>query len=249
MHIGYDKQCMCCLTPADLHFFTHRMVFEELLLIFVLILDVLVDLTVFLLLIFDECKETLVHGNFELLVVVSVLNNLIDRVFEVVDDRVIVPLDNSILLDEVLDEALAHSQVFYHETKTSIHRVVLLKLLVHRACSLSQALDLELFRRNVLSQVSNLLIEHKLELFQFLGLLLQVKYILFPLMNCVVLDVNLCLLLSPFEVQLLNDLLLLVQRDVPIQDLAIKSLDLGLHISQLVLPNLKVSLRPAMFLR
>ena len=198
--------------------------------IFVLILDVLVDLTIFLLLIFDECKETLVHSNFELLVIVSVLNNLIDRVFEVVDDRVIVPLDNSILLDEILDEALAHSQVFYHETKTSIHRVVLLKLLVHRACSLSQALDLELFRRNVLSQVSNLLIEHKLELFQLLGLLLQVQYILFPLMNDLIFPVDLRFFIQALAIQLLDIVILFVQLRTSVHNQAIQLLDVLLHV-------------------
>ena len=178
--------------------------------VLILILDVLVDLTILLLLIFDEIEETLVHGNFELLVVVSVLNDLIDSIFEVVDDRFIVPLDNSILLNEVLDEALAHSQVFHHEAKTSIHRVVLLKLLIHRFCSFSQALDLELLRRNVLSQVPNLLIEHKLELFQLLSLLLQVQYILFPLMNDFIFPVNLCFLIQALAIQLLDIFVLLV---------------------------------------
>ena len=67
--------------------------------------------------------------------------------------------------------------------------------------------------------------------------------VLLPLMDCVVLDVDLRLLLGPLEVQLLNDFLLLVQRDVSIEDLAIKSLDFRLYISQLVLPDLQVSLR------
>lgn len=57
-----------------------------------------------------------------------------------------------------------------------------------------------------------------------------------------VLDVNLGLLLGPFEVQLLNDLLLLVEGDVSVEDLPIKRLDLRLHICKLVLSDLQVSL-------
>ena len=162
--------------------------------------------------------------------IVSVLNDLIDSIFEVVDDRVIVPLDNSILLDEVLDETLTHSQVFHHEAKTCIHRVVLLKFLIHRACSFSQALDLELLRRNVLSQVSNLLIEHKLELFQLLGLLLQVQYILFPLMNDLIFPVNLCFLIQALAIQLLDIIVLLVQLRASVHNQAIQLLDVLLHV-------------------
>ena len=71
-------------------------------------------------LVFNELEETLVYGNFELLVVISILNDLVDCIFKVVDDRVIVPLNDSVLLDKVLDETLAHSQVFHHEAKTGI---------------------------------------------------------------------------------------------------------------------------------
>ena len=103
---------------------------------------------------------------------------------------------------------------------------------------------LELFGSDVFPQVPNLLIKHKLELFEFLCLFLVMQDVLLPLVDRVVLDVDLCLLLGPFEVQLLNYFLLLVQRDVSIEDLAVESLDLRLHIGQLVLPDLQVSLRP-----
>ena len=103
---------------------------------------------------------------------------------------------------------------------------------------------LKLFGRDVLSQVPNLLVKHKLELFELLCLLLVMQDVLLPLVDCVVLDVDLRLLLGPLEVQLLNYFLLLVQRDVSIEDLAVESLDLRLYIGQLVLPDLQVSLRP-----
>ena len=59
-----------------------------------------------------------------------------------------------------------------------------------------------------------------------------------------ILDIDLGLLLSPFEVQLLDDFLLLVEGDISVEDLPIKRLDLRLYIGQLVLANLQVSLRP-----
>ena len=70
---------------------------------------------------------------------------------------------------------------------------------------------LKLFGRDVLSQIPNLLVKHKLELFEFLCLFLVMQDILLPLVDCVVLDVNLRLLLGPLEVQLLNDFFLLVE--------------------------------------
>ena len=61
-------------------------------------------------------------------------------------------------------------------------------------------------------------------------------------MNRVILDINFCLLLSPILVQLLDDVLLLFKGDVPIEDLTVKSLDVGLDIGQLVFRDLKVCL-------
>ena len=57
-------------------------------------------------------------------------------------------------------------------------------------------------------------------------------------MNRVILDIDFCLLLSPIKVQLLNDVLLLFKGDVPIEDLTVKSLDVGLDIGQLVFRDL-----------
>ena len=65
-------------------------VFKEFLLVLVLVLNVLIDFTVFFLLILDEFVQTLIYSHFQLLVIVSILDNLVDCVFEVVDYRVVV---------------------------------------------------------------------------------------------------------------------------------------------------------------
>lgn len=61
--------------------------------ILVLLLDVGVDVAVLLLLILDEIEERLVDGDLELLMVISVLNDLVDRVLKVVDDSIVVADD------------------------------------------------------------------------------------------------------------------------------------------------------------
>ena len=68
--------------------------------------------------------------------------------------------------------------------------------------------------------------------------------ILLFLVNLIVLNIDLRLLLRPFEIQLLNDLLLLVKRDVAVEDLTIKRFYFRLNVCQLVLCDLKISLRP-----
>ena len=63
-------------------------------------------------------------------------------------------------------------------------------------------------------------------------------------MNNVVLNIDFSFLLSPLNVQLLNYFLLLFEGNISVKDLAIKSLDLRLHISQFVLSDLQISLGP-----
>lgn len=80
----------------------HR-VFQELLLVLVLILDALIDLTVFFLLVLDKVEQALVHCFFQPLVIVGVVYDLVDSIFEVVDDRIIVAQDVPVSLDVLLD--------------------------------------------------------------------------------------------------------------------------------------------------
>ena len=108
----------------------HR-VLQEFLLVFVLLLDVWIDVTILGLLVFNELKKTVVHGNLQLLMIISVLHDLIDGILKAVDERVVVSDDVTISHDRLLDHALTHTQVFDHETKRGIHLVVLLKALVH----------------------------------------------------------------------------------------------------------------------
>ena len=140
-------------------------ILQELLLVLVLILNVLVDLTVLLLFILNEIEKTLVNGNFELLMFISILHNLIDSILEVVDDLVVVSEDVSIRLNMLLNNTLTHSQILNHEAETRVDGIVLLQLFVHRPCSVPQARDFELLGCDILSQVSDLLIQDKFEFF------------------------------------------------------------------------------------
>ena len=63
-------------------------------------------------------------------------------------------------------------------------------------------------------------------------------------MDDVIFNVDLGFFLSPLKVQLLNDLLLLFKRNISVKNLAIESFYFRLHISQLVLRNLQISLGP-----
>ena len=52
--------------------------------------------------------------------VIHVLDHLVDGVFEVIDDCVVISNDISICLDRFLYEPLTDSEVLHHETKTRI---------------------------------------------------------------------------------------------------------------------------------
>ena len=97
----------------------HR-VFKELLLVFVLIFNVQVDLAILLLLILDEAKQTCVDGDLQLLVIVSILDDLVNSIFEVVDGCVMFSNFVPIHIDVFLNYLLTSSQIFNHETQTGI---------------------------------------------------------------------------------------------------------------------------------
>ena len=87
-------------------------VFEELFLVFVLLFYVKVDFATFLILVLDEIEQTLVYGDFKLLVIIGVLDNLIYSILKVVDVVFISPNCVSKLFNRPLDDALGDSQVF-----------------------------------------------------------------------------------------------------------------------------------------
>ena len=186
-------------------------ILQELSLVLILILNVLIDFAVLLLLILDKPEQTLVHSDLKLLVIIGELHDLVHCILEVVDDRVIVAKHVPILLNVLLNDPLPHPQILHHEPQTGINRVVLLQLFVHRPGSIAQAGNFELLGRDVLAQIPNFLIQHKLELLQLLGLFLQSQYIPLSLVNDLVLPVNFCLFIEAFTFQLFDILLLFVQ--------------------------------------
>ena len=97
--------------------------------------------------------------------IISILDNLIDGILEVVDDLVVVSEDVSICFNMLLNNTLTHSPILNHEAKTRVDGVVLLKLFVHGPCTVPQARNFELLGCDILSQVSDLLIQDEFELF------------------------------------------------------------------------------------
>ena len=103
----------------------HR-ILKELSLVFVLLLDVRVDVSVLCLLMFDKIEETLVDSDLELLMVICVLDHLVDGILHIVDEGIVVADDVAIRCDCFGDEGLADAQVLNHYTKVGVDRIVLL---------------------------------------------------------------------------------------------------------------------------
>ena len=130
------------------------------------------------------------------------------------------------------------SQIFNHVAEGCIDFVVLLQLFIHRFSAVSQVQNLSLLWGNILSQVSNLLVQNELEFFELLRLFLQGQDIPLSIMNGGVFDVDLRLFLDVLVVQLVDDLNLLFKRGISVIDLALESFDFSLNVSQLVLRDL-----------
>ena len=105
-------------------------ILEELLLVLVFLLNVRVHVAVLCLLVGDEAEETLVDGDLQLLMVVRVLHNLVDCVFEIVNECVVVADDVAIRRNGLCNKGLSDTKVLDHEAEGGIHGVVLVQLLV-----------------------------------------------------------------------------------------------------------------------
>ena len=216
-------------------------VFKELSLVLVLLFNVGVDVSILGFLILHEVEQALVDGDLQLLVVIRVLDHLVNGILEVVDDGVVVADDVAVRLDCFLDEALTDAKIFDHEAETGVDLVVLLEALVHGASAGSEVGDFELFRGNVLTQVPDLLIQHKLELFKLLSLLFEVKDVLLSCVDDLILLLDFGLFVRPLQVELLDVFLLLFKLDALVVDPSGQRLDVRLNIGQLVFGDLEVS--------
>ena len=84
-------------------------ILEELPLVFVLLLNARVDTTILRLLVLDEIEKALVHGNFQLLVIISVLDHLVHRILKVVDVRIIFADQLAVLVNRLLNRTLSQT--------------------------------------------------------------------------------------------------------------------------------------------
>jgi len=103
---------------------------KELPLVLVLLINVRVHVTVLSLLILNEAKEALIDCNFELLMIVGVLYDLVDCVFEAVDICIIITNDVPVARNRLCDQGLSHTEIFNHKAETSVDRVVLFQFLI-----------------------------------------------------------------------------------------------------------------------
>ena len=205
-------------------------------------LDVWVYVTVLCLLVLDEIEKALVDRDLQLLVIISVLNNLVDSILEVVDIGFVVPDNFTVSSNSLRNQGLTNTEILNHKAERSIDRVVVVQLLVKRLRPFTKAGNLELFRGNILPEISDLLIKNKLELLKLLSLFLQMKDGLLPLVDDLVLDVNLRLLLCPLDLKLFDVCTLLLQHCVLVLDKAIEGLELLASVSKFVLCELDLTL-------
>lgn len=103
----------------DLEAFLKRVhgVFEEFLLVLVLLFDARIDIAVLCFLVLNEAKETLVNCDLQLLVIVCVLHDLVDSILEIVDVCVIVADDVPVGCNGLRNQSLPHAKIFDHKAE------------------------------------------------------------------------------------------------------------------------------------
>lgn len=111
----------------------------------------------------------------QLLVVVVIFEYLVDILHVVVNQLLGVLLDKQLLcqiFDLVGQTLMPHAQMITNQVELLLDSIVLLQLSMHLVALLAELLDLQLTRADVVSQLIDLEMQHKLELFKLLDLLL-----------------------------------------------------------------------------
>ena len=204
-----------------------------------LALLLLLDLVVLLLildslLLINESHELFVHTVFQLVVVIDVLGNPIDSIL--VESNVAVVISNlsSGQLDAVLKVILLVPKFLNDETKLGIQVVVLTELLI-----LGIGLHLELFcfdltRCDVLSQISDLEVQHELELRELVSLSLQLLDVVLTFSNLNIFISDIILQLLDLFAEDLDVLLLLLEVLILLTDLTLKTFNLIVDLRHLI---------------
>ncbi len=91
-------------------------VFKELFLVLVLLLDVGIDVSILGVKAFYEIVQTLINGDLQLLVIVRILHDLVDSVFQAVDIGLVFADNVPVSCNSFGNKSLAHTQVFNHHT-------------------------------------------------------------------------------------------------------------------------------------
>jgi len=141
-------------------------------LVFVLLLDVRVDLDVLDLLVFHVRVQVLVDSPLELVEVIDELNRPVHGIRKSLYEDVVGSDLRPILLDQLLHMLLARAEVIDNIPKVGIDLVVMLQVLVHLVCLFLETGDFHLARRYISLELLDLIVEHKFELLQLLSLLL-----------------------------------------------------------------------------
>lgn len=155
-------------------------VFEIAFLVFVLLLDVGVDLHVLDLLVLHVRVQVLVHRALQLVEVVDELHRPVNGIREALYEDVVRPDLRPVLLDQVLHVLLPRPQIVYDVSEVGVDLVVVLEVLVHLVGLLLETRDLHLAGRDVALKLFDLVVKHKLELLELLSLLLELVDLLLP---------------------------------------------------------------------
>lgn len=176
--------------------------------VFVLLLDVWVDLDVLHLLVLDIRVEILVDSILQLVEIVNVLNDPVHSVLESLDEDVVGSDLRSVLLDQVLHMLLSRPEIINDVTQVCIDLIVMSQVLIHVFSFLLQTSDLHSSWSNVTLEVLDLVVKHELELIKLLRLLLVFVNLFLMVSNDLILLDNLLLLSRDLKLKLIDRLLL-----------------------------------------
>ena len=216
---------------------------KELHLHLVLLLDVAVLDDHFLLVVFDVALELGEHAHFELLVVVDVLGNPVDGVFEGADVALVLANRLSCGLDGRLHVLLLEAQVLHDEAQVCIERVELFESLVFRVGLELELASFDLLGSDLLLQLLDTVIEHELELLKLLSLSLELVDLSLAITDLGILLSYLLLQRLHVVIEAFQCILLLLHCIVLIIDIPLETLHIGLDIVHLVLDQLQLGFR------
>ena len=212
----------------------HRLL-QELHLHFVLVLNVTIFNDDFLVVILDVALKFVQHTHLQLFVIVNVLGNPVDSIFEGANVTLVLPDLGVGSPDRRLHVLLLESEIFDQESQVSIKRVELLEFFVLRVGFQLELPCLDLLWRDFLLKLFNAVIKHELELLELLSLLLELVDFCFTVADLLVFRCDLVVKELDVVLMVLQNLLLLLNGSGLVDDVALKAFHVSRDILHLAL--------------